>query len=372
MRIDFREERKWKIALAFNLAHAVVEWHEAGTLEERVRRGICVLWKRPRETEMRDEPADNSGFHAFVQRDQDVASGSASKGESTPLNEDNSDDDSDEEQERDQQDVIDALDPSTTIQEALDDAELLNSQSSQDIQPKEEDVDDTSALRRAVSEMATQIDESLAAGPSVAVRANEMSESAGLKNSSGNPMLAPHAEGSESASTSAKSKSRNGLFAPLREEIINSDLDKLFLDLDDFDLVKGMSTLSTDEMSAPPPLPDLSEIFPDAQPFGLLDVPPPPGSDGKKKSGRGDKDDPNRRTEDTTYTKVLPANDFMYHKATLLGPLQPSRHYHDDVWHDLDESAILADELATLNVDERSRSSKYRVPVTMTLFLTHA
>ena len=81
MRIDFREERKWKIALAYNLAHAVMEWHEAGSLQERVRRGICVLWKRPRETESREQAEDNSGFHDFVQHEQDVASGSASKGE---------------------------------------------------------------------------------------------------------------------------------------------------------------------------------------------------------------------------------------------------------------------------------------------------
>ena len=35
MRIDFREERKWKIALAHNLAHAVMAWHSAGSKAER-------------------------------------------------------------------------------------------------------------------------------------------------------------------------------------------------------------------------------------------------------------------------------------------------------------------------------------------------
>ena len=44
MRVDFREERRWKIALAFSLAHAVMAWHEAGSLEERVNRGICVIF----------------------------------------------------------------------------------------------------------------------------------------------------------------------------------------------------------------------------------------------------------------------------------------------------------------------------------------
>ena len=48
MRTDFREERKWKVALAYNLSTAVLEWHAAGSLEERIRSKICVLWKKPR------------------------------------------------------------------------------------------------------------------------------------------------------------------------------------------------------------------------------------------------------------------------------------------------------------------------------------
>ena len=55
MRIDFREERKWKLALAYNLAKAVVEWHEAGTKEEREKRGICLNWRKPKPTEETEE-----------------------------------------------------------------------------------------------------------------------------------------------------------------------------------------------------------------------------------------------------------------------------------------------------------------------------
>ena len=47
MRTDFREERRWKYAVAFNIATAVLEWHAAGDPETRVAKGICVKWKRP-------------------------------------------------------------------------------------------------------------------------------------------------------------------------------------------------------------------------------------------------------------------------------------------------------------------------------------
>lgn len=364
MRIDFREERKWKIALAYNLAHAVMEWHEAGTLEERVRQGICVLWKRPREAVIEEEPDSGSTLHAFVVQEPDPPSGSASKGESTPVHDDNSDDDSDEEQERDQQDVIDALDPAIAVQEALEDAELLGIQPSQEIQPKQEDIEDTSALRRAGSENAMLVDRPSTDALAEIAPKDETTESSGLKSSSGNPMLGTHDNSNDSVWSSSKSKSKSSLYAPIREQIVYSELDKLFLDLDDLDLAKGMSSLSTDDpsMSASLPLPDLSEIFSDVQPLGLLDVVPASSSDGKKKPGRADKDDPHRRAEDTTYMKALPVNDFMNYKVTLLGPLHPSKHYHDGEWHDFDESAVVIDhDVPPSPIDENVASCEYRI-----------
>lgn len=125
-------------------------------------------------------------------------------------------------------------------------------------------------------------------------------------------------------------------------------MDKLFIDLDDFDLVKGMSELTTEDptlnTSLPPP--DLSSIFPDLQPYALLDVAPPPGSDGKRKSDRrGDRDDPNKRADDTTYSKLVPTNEFMLQKSTLVGALKPSKHwsYTEYRWHDLDDTAVVAE-----------------------------
>ena len=72
MRTDFREERRWKYAVAFNIATAVLEWHAAGDPETRVAKGICVKWKRPPPPEdvtMGDadaEAADEQGMEVIA------------------------------------------------------------------------------------------------------------------------------------------------------------------------------------------------------------------------------------------------------------------------------------------------------------------
>ena len=78
MRTDFREERRWKLALAHRLAHAVVEWHEAGTLEERLRLGICVDWKRPRDEEVEmntPAPEDAADNEAGLREEEEEGGG---------------------------------------------------------------------------------------------------------------------------------------------------------------------------------------------------------------------------------------------------------------------------------------------------------
>lgn len=41
MRTDFREERKWKIATAYMVAHAVLDWHLA---EDKGALCVKVTW----------------------------------------------------------------------------------------------------------------------------------------------------------------------------------------------------------------------------------------------------------------------------------------------------------------------------------------
>ncbi|KAI0693277.1 hypothetical protein BC835DRAFT_1354362 [Cytidiella melzeri] len=337
MRTDFREERKWKLAVAYTLAHSVMEWHEAGTLEERVRRGICVLWS-PEDRRDEDMHADQNDFGA---QEVEIEGAPESKGDSTPANDDNSDDDSEDEQEKDAQAVLNALEPASAIREALEDAEK-GLAASQDIQPKTEDVEDTSALHLNALVEQAKVDATASVAPT---RRAELSS--GLKAGAGDTMLGDTSAPIVGAPSIAKSKSKSNAYAHLRDQIIYSDVDRLFLDLDDFELVKGMSDLTTTEEGshhAPPQPTDISAIFPDLQAYGLLDVPPASVlGDGKKRDRRGDKDDPTKRADDTTYTKVVPLSKFMLQKTTLLGPLEPAKHWHDGQWHDLDDTTIVSD-----------------------------
>lgn len=341
MRTDFREERKWKLAVAYGLAHAVVEWHEAGNVEERLRRGICVRWSPDDRRDSEDIQAEQQDYST---QDAELDGLQAdSKGDSTPANDDNSDDDSEDEQEKERQAVLNALDPSTTLQEALEDAENAVA-AAQDVQPKTEEVEDTTALHLntlAERPIVNDVSEPLP------VTTHETQTASALKPGAGDTMLSEASASVPAASSSVtKTKSKTASYAHLREQIIYSDIDKLFLDLDDFELAKSMSDLTTDEgIHHAPPLPtDISAIFPDLQPYGLLEVPPvSTTTDGKKKDRRGERDDPTKRADDMTYTKVVPLSKFMLQKTTLLGPLEPAKKWHDGEWHDLDETTVTVD-----------------------------
>lgn len=359
MRTDFREERKWKLALAFHLGTAVLEWHAAGSLEERVRRKICVLWKPPRkeETEI-EEGIDESEL-------MDVDDNAAVPSIPTPMVDYNSSGDEEDEPEPEQKDVIDALDTSAAVLDALDGVEASASaeidRRQEGVKPKIEEADDRSALSRNTSigkddsmdidGLTTQNMSSKSHAEENTSKTEEDSSAvlpSGLKPTSSDPILTANSH-SEAVSTDtsgsgSKIAPKPNLYAPLRERIARSSAEKLFLDLDDYDeLVKDLAALSTgkDVLEPPPPPPhDLSAIFPDLQPFGLLNIPIPPviSTEGKKKSDRkSDKDDPTKRVEDTTYTKLVPLGEFMYCKPTLLGPLNPAKRWKQGKWINSEE-----------------------------------
>ena len=108
---------------------------------------------------------------------------------------------------------------------------------------------------------------------------------------------------------------------------------------------------------------DFTTLFSDLQPFGLLDVHPGPvPNEGKKKMERkSDKDDPNKRIEDTTYTKLYPTGRFMYTKPTLLGPLQPSKHWKNGRWLSTEETSIIPDEGSGRIPDDSSNGNFHLV-----------
>lgn len=368
MRTDFREERKWKTALAFHLGTAVLEWHAAGTLADRVRRKIVVLWKPPRNDEDEVE----------VDEQMDIDDRSIQ----TPMVDYNSSDNDNDNDEDDAdagpapleaKDVTDALDTSTAIQDALDTAEAAasaseiadqpqsNSQEEQ-VEPKIEESEDTSALHKNDG-TEENVDSSTPHDPNPGSseeekvsKTEDYSNSSGLKASSTNPMLPSASDLQPEASSSShlKHASKPNVYAPMRERIANSGDHKLFLDLDDYEyLVKDPATHSGENIhEVPPPPHDLSAIFPDLQPFGLLNIPATGVTEVRKKSDKkSDRDDPNKRAEDTTYTKLVPLGKFMHCKPTLLGPLNPVKHWKQGKWINQGDSSNNSENDTSLSAD---------------------
>ncbi|OAX43813.1 hypothetical protein K503DRAFT_861974 [Rhizopogon vinicolor AM-OR11-026] len=332
IRVDFREERRWKYVLAFNLSTAVLEWHEAGSQEERLRLGICVGWKRPRssqnapseDVDMDSRPTEHNGY--------------------TPMADESDGDE--EEGEAEQRDFIDALETRNALEEALDgtgsnesaDSSQHQTPGPDHVQPKVEDVEDSSALRDSNNAMDVDTQQD----GQTKVEIDE--QPAGLKAHSSDPNLSSqqNTQADAAAVTTSSKVSKTSLYAPLREQIAYSDEQKLFLDDDDLILAKALSDLTTDDTDIEPslPIPDLSDIFPDLQPLGMPDVTSGSG-EGKKKDKKSGDD--NRRVEDSGFTKMAPLGRFMHCKPTLLGPLRPAKRWRNKEWIFVEEAAVVVD-----------------------------
>ncbi|KAJ7090301.1 hypothetical protein B0H15DRAFT_884540 [Mycena belliarum] len=369
MRIDFREERKWKLALAYNLSTAVLEWHCFGSLAERVAKGICVGWRRPRagdfvqEELMLDEdvlPLEQPVDVDMGEGDNSVEGADSTRPTSLLAVDYGSDDDDDDDDEQEKQSVMDALEPSSMLDDALDIAEkgpsTVTDSGFSDVQfQRGEDLEEPSSAHSedpAKMDVDDVKDNSEADGlvkmEDIEDKTGEDQDKAplGLKASSSDPILSQtdsNGEGTVPPTPGAKASSKATIYAPLRQYLAYSDSDKLFLDLRDLERV--VMNASADELSADPAFPpaDLSEIFPDIPPLGMLDVavPPPAASipEGrvKKSEKRADRDDPNKRVEETMYTKLFPIGKFMYTKPTLIGPLQPAKRWKGGRWLNADD-----------------------------------
>ena len=393
MRVDFREERKWKYVLAFNISSAVLEWHKAGTREERIKQGICMHWKRPRATDSASSPSQQQGQQQDMELDSEGITCEQGDKEHTYSDQESGDDD--DEGEVEQRDIVDALETRNVLEEALEGSgsgsgsgESGESSQRQSmgldgvVRPKMEDMEDSSALgneggvwQRDVDAMdvdavrpgEVEVDK---AADSEAGRMQparpEVVDLAGLKPDSSDPVLGSQpGSGSQSSTlpvpSPSKSVPKSNFYAPLRERIAYSDDSKLFVDSDDLDLIKALSDLTTED-SSPPALDldsarslDLSDLFPDLQPLGMPDVAP---SEPKKKSDKKSERDDNRRVDDAGYTKIAPMSKFMLCKPTLLSPLQPVRRWKNGRWLPPEEAAVTEAESSSSKITDEQLSGK--------------
>lgn len=339
--------------MAFELAVAVVEWHEAGTMEERMTRGVCALWKRPHEDDDVDMGLTASGEH---QKDEpeDVSMREMLSGDSQMLEVIDSPGDVDDGGQEKSQD--DSSGRNKAFQDALQEVEGLRQLRGPDdavIQSSQVEETTLEVKKEYIKALVLQqCAEEASAAATVQGSAGSSNQS-GLKDVSKDPVLECNPE-----TQAAKDRLKF-----CRDAIISLPNSTLWVDVADL-------TLSKDDADSPSHQNehvslsienDLTTIFSDLQLFALPEICPSEGPilDTKKKLDKNDRNGYSRRLDETTYTKLYPTNAFMHKRPTLVSALQPSKKWRKGRWADLDESPVVSDSETPVTVaTEDSMSCK--------------
>ena len=316
MRIDFREERKWKIAVAYTIALAVQEWHEAGSTEERIRRGICIVWSKNLEEDIPgpSNVEENSAIPIDELPRHHLRSDSMHVVEE-------SDDGSDE--EKDNAILADA--------DAVESGGIVNDELTQEPENMkvEDNFDFATALQAApTTESQDQVGTGVNSSRQDSLEGSDPTPP-GLRVTSENPMMSFANNGLSAATQGA-----------MRERVAFMDLNQVFLDAVDLGLTSLIPKPSAEE--APdyvPPHIDLVALFGDVQAYGLPE-PVPAAIQLDLKKNRREREDVGRRLDEPNATKLVPVSKFMFCRPTLISALQPSRHWRDEAWIGLDESPV--------------------------------
>jgi chromatin modification-related protein VID21 len=379
MRTDFREERRWKISVAYKLAGAVVEWHKAGNRETRKERGIVVDWRRP----VHDESRDIDDVEMIIEHGQGAEEDLQDDTDERPfsvalISGDYGSDDSDDEQELEKQEVADALEPRIALEEALGHAERSEStQPENEIRPKEEDLDDSSMLRdmqHTANTADVQPKQDEAPGPLAdsVIHSGELTKPdphPGLKQTSDDPVLGADTSletTTERPTSTPKQVLKSSIYSPIRSHIAHLDYDKLVLDFDDLHIYRSRDATSENALHDTHLFTsDVLQIFPEL-PFSFIDPPALAGqstlqSTGKKKSDKRDRDDPHRRTDPTTYNKMTPIGSFMRSRPTLLAALNPAVRWENDHWTIFDDAPVIPDYDAPSKFPDEPTSSAFHL-----------
>lgn len=362
--------------MAYKLAAAALEWHKAGDRQTRKDWGIVVDWSRP----VHDESRDIDDVEMIIEHEQGAEEEMQDDSDERPfssnlISADYGSDDSDDEQELEKQEVADALEPRAALEEALAHAERSEStQPENEIRPKEEDLDDSSMLQ-AMQQAAImdvrpkQQDETPGPSAENTMQSGESTQPdrhPGLKQTSDDPLLGSDATvDSAAAGPTPKQHQKPNIYSPLRSHIAHLDYDKLIFDFDDLHIHKPRDAASDDapqDIHLLPPA-DLQLIFPEL-PFGFTEPPPLAGSPrpqsaGKKKSEKRDRDDPHRRSDPTTSSKLTAMGPFMHTRPTLLAALNPAVRWDDGHWTSFDDAPIIPDFDVPYKVPDEVTSSAY-------------
>ncbi|KZS95209.1 hypothetical protein SISNIDRAFT_548582 [Sistotremastrum niveocremeum HHB9708] len=349
MQIDFREERKWKLAVAHELALAAKDWHEA---DEEGKRELCVGWKQPDINEM-DEDAEDA-----MEVVREVGVPDRSEDEDEDPEEEAADETFGGMKEEDIEVQIGqnllqkghALSQEPTLAEALEDGATIAA-SAQDQPPPPlplpartpgPDLVPTSTTETGESADAMVVDapatvtvveevsgeqppsSSAPTAMDVDVKTEDVekpSDALGLKDSSSDPILPQ-----PPSSPMLKAKRAPILSLPPSATSLPSPFDDMTSLSDTLTTLFPDYTLYT---PLPDPLPDPALLY------------------AKKEKGAAQPLHTGRRIDETLQSRVYGVSHFMEKKPVLVSALAPSKNWRNGTWTGLDETVVLPDEGAS-------------------------
>jgi len=301
MHTDFREERKWKMALALQLAEACVEWHQTPHDE---RKKLCARFRAPCEEE-NAEPIEKG-----VPQDEET--------DETDVKADESGD---------------------VTMEDPDDREGSNLEESRmEVDPPVSIVSQTPAPPMPEPQFTLKSEDVEQAVP-VAVPENSTSEEEKKKET-------PLREGGTNAVLSqAQFSAIETNYKPVRRPIVKLNSSTLWVNTGELQplVSKQLPTAANADkdmgiLKPNPLLPnktDLPTLFPDLQPYAGLGHGPDPT--GKKQDRRCDE-------LGSSASKWVPISQFTVMRPIVLSALEPLAHYKDDKWMSFENGAIALEE----------------------------
>ncbi|CEL52904.1 chromatin modification-related protein VID21 [Rhizoctonia solani AG-1 IB] len=335
LQIDYREERRWKTAVAFEIAHAVREWHEA-TPEER--KEMCVGFRKV-DHQMDEEGGEEEGDDVEmdegkgaaegerVEKDVEMDEQTGSDGKAVELR---SEPENEDDPEEGQEPHTGGMDPQDNVMGADDDVVVVEEATSPE---KENEGDQEPGVLPDDDVPGALTKEEPADPPS-----NELSPTK-------DPDLPDDdADGEDDPSLLAKTALR-----PDAEGAEATLADLEYIDSVREELVQLATAPSLMTSFALPPLPiptstktkpdsidALAELFPDLSLYtGLSDL---IDEDPAKQEKR-----PDESMTSVASGKLAHASRLMDIKPVLVGALDPARHLFKNRWIGLDEVPAVED-----------------------------
>ena len=310
MHTDFREERKWKMALALELAEACVEWHQTPP-DERTK--LCAKFRAPYE-EGNAEPIEKG-----VPQDEEADETDAKADESGDVNMEDPDDREGSNLEEGRMEV----DPPVSVVPQTP-ASLPPPMSEPQFTLKSEEVE------QAVP----------AAVPENSINEEEKKKETPLREGGTNAVL-----------SQAQFPAIETSYKPVRRPIVKLNSSTLWVnsgelqplvskqlpaatnaDKEDMAVLKPNLSLPNNSL---PNKTDLLALFPDLQPYAGLGHGPDPT--GKKIDRRCDE-------LGSSASKWVPISQFTVMRPIVLSALEPLSHYKDDKWTSFENGAVTIEE----------------------------